>query len=136
MVGGAKIQCLAVVCDSFLQILDLSTLVKAGGNGLAKVMEGLGAMRVAGRAKVESLTVIYDGDLQILHLSQPLKASEQVCRHDVQCIRSELKSNVLLLRSNYTIQEVVTKRRFLFVTNPSANAASVFFWTSHPRHEF
>jgi hypothetical protein len=81
---------------------------------------------MAGRAKIEKLTAVYDGDLQILHLSQSLKAFHQFCRNDVQLISLRLKpkSNVLSMKRNYTIQQVVHKiRRLLRATKPSANVA-------------
>jgi hypothetical protein len=55
---------------------------------------------MTGRAKGESLMMVHDGDVQILHLSQQLKAIEQRCRHLLQAISREVKSNVLLLECN------------------------------------
>jgi hypothetical protein len=69
MAGRPKIKSLTVICDSFLEIIHLSQLPKAGGNSIGKVAEGCGAIWMACRAKVKSLTVAYDSFLEILHLS-------------------------------------------------------------------
>jgi hypothetical protein len=74
MVERAKIYSLMAACDSFLQILNESQLLKAGENNGSEVIEGLGAIWMARRQKTESLTVACDGFLQILHLSQLPKA--------------------------------------------------------------
>jgi hypothetical protein len=39
MAWTAKIESLTVACDSFLEILHLSQLLKAGGNNAGEVME-------------------------------------------------------------------------------------------------
>jgi hypothetical protein len=77
MAGRTKMKSLTVACDSFLQILHLSQLLKAGGHSAGEVVEGCGAIGMAWRAKIESLTVVYDSFLEILHLSQLLKADGQ-----------------------------------------------------------
>jgi hypothetical protein len=38
--GKEKVESLTVVCDSFLEILHLSQLLKAGGNSAGKITEG------------------------------------------------------------------------------------------------
>jgi hypothetical protein len=69
MAGRAKIESLSVIPDGLLQILDLSQLPEASGNGTGEVIERFRMSWVARRAKNESLSVIPDGLLQILHLS-------------------------------------------------------------------
>jgi hypothetical protein len=74
MAWRAQIESLTVICDSFLEVLHLSQLLKAGGNSVGEVINGCDAIWMAWRAKIESLTVACDTFLKILHLPQLLKA--------------------------------------------------------------
>jgi hypothetical protein len=64
-----KIERFTVTCNSFLQILHLSQLLKAGTNIDSEVIQGFRTIRMAGRPSIERLAFIYDGDLQILQTS-------------------------------------------------------------------
>jgi hypothetical protein len=74
MARRAKIKSFTVAFDSFLEILDLSQLLKLGENTVGEVIEGLGVICMARRARIERLTVACNSFLEILHLSQLLKS--------------------------------------------------------------
>jgi hypothetical protein len=68
------IESLTLACNSFLEILHLSQLLKAGENSGGEVIEGCGASWMPGRVKSECVIIVRNCFLEILHLSQLLKA--------------------------------------------------------------
>ena len=123
MAQRTKIKSLMVACNSFLQIPHLSQLFKAGENIDRKAIEGRGAIWMAGRTKIKRLAVACDGFLQVLHISEPVKAcrdggAEAVKERRAIWMAGGRKTETV--KSNYTIEEVVTERRLLCATRPSA----------------